>query len=127
MNEQQLILIAEDHPVSAGTLAKACKSLGHIPIISSDGERALHVMEDNPDIPLLITDMQMPNLSGEELINALRSQERFKKLPIIIVSGIVSVKDIKHILDVGASYFLQKPAPLNELKTYIKNCIGEAL
>ncbi len=124
--EGSLILIAEDDPVSAKILANTCKSLGHIPIVCSDGKRAFYVLEDNPDIPLLITDMVMPDMDGELLIRTLRSRDHFKDLPIIIVSGMVSVKEIKGILDLGASYFLPKPIPIEEIKQYITKSLDRS-
>ena len=118
------ILIAEDDKVSMTLLAKTVEKHGFTTIQCSDGQRAWDTLQDNTDIDLLITDMKMPNLDGEGLIKLINADPRFKDLPIIIVSGVVKLSDIKHILDEGASRFIPKPVDTSELILYVNQLIS---
>ncbi|MCB0318661.1 MAG: response regulator [Bdellovibrionales bacterium] len=117
------ILIAEDDKVTLTLLSKTIEKHGFIAIQCSDGKRAWDTLKDNSDIDLLITDMKMPNLAGDELIKLVNEDEKLSGLPIIIISGVVKLSEIKHILDSGASRFLPKPINTEELIEYINRLL----
>lgn len=117
------IALAEDDYQIRALLAHTVEELGYICIQCSSGSKALHVIQDNPDIDLLITDMVMPELSGEDLIKILRGREHTKSLPIVIISAITRYEDIAHLLDLGASRFLTKPIDFEELEDVLKSLL----
>ena len=114
------IIIAEDEQSTRLLLARIVESLGHTAIQASSGDRALACAEDNADCKLLITDMEMPGLSGRQLIRKLRGAPLLKNLPIVIVSGVVPLKEITDLLESGASRFMPKPIDAAQLKEYVK-------
>ena len=114
------VLIAEDNPVELSLYATAIQTEGHTAIRSSTCELAWEILCDNPDIELLITDMVMPEISGRDLIKRIRGDARFSSLPVIVVSGIVSVKAIRDLLALGEMRFLSKPVDIQELKKYVR-------
>lgn len=78
------ILIAEDDRGIRGLLARKLENLGYIVIQAGNGREALELIEQNcPDI--LVTDFNMPQMNGFELINEL--SKRKYKFPIIINAG----------------------------------------
>jgi CheY-like chemotaxis protein len=105
----RVVLIADDDTVTRKVLHKALGNAGYWVLLASDGLRAKAVLEDNPDIDLLITDVLMPGLDGRELVQALRQDPRFEQLPVIIMSATVSIREITNLLELGASRFLAKP------------------
>ena len=113
------VLVVEDDIVSRMMLSKLVESMGHIVIQSSDGRKALEVLRDNLDIDLLIADFMIPDLNGRELTRIIRSNEKYAELPIIIVSGVVKLKEISDVLELGASLFLPKPIDGNQLKEHV--------
>lgn len=117
------VVVADDDLFVARFIARVIESLEYCPIICSDGLRALNVIEDNQDVRLLVTDVSMPNMGGHELVETLRGQERFRKLPIIVTSGLARVAEIADLLDVGLTCFLGKPVEVEELKTYARDLV----
>ena len=113
------ILIAEDDPIVSKMLWHCVSKMGFAPVVSSNGKRAWDVLCDNVDIALLITDMSMPEMSGKELIQAVRESDLLSNIPIIIVSGVVGPNEIADTLKLGASRFLPKPVDTKMLQNYI--------
>lgn len=112
------ILIVEDDPQSRSMVAMAAESWGYVTIQTSDGQRGWEVLNDNPDVAMLILDIGLPGLDGRDFIARLRQEENFKNLPLIVVSGIVTLNEIEELLSLGASRFLAKPFSIAELKEY---------
>lgn len=120
MAASKKILIADDSPTDRRIFAAAVESLGYSAVCVSNGERALQVVDENPDVAMVITDHEMEKMSGDELIRALRADARFSKLPIIVISGVIKLSEVSSILAAGASRFLAKPVNISELSEYIK-------
>jgi DNA-binding response OmpR family regulator len=117
------VVVAEDDVHVARFIARVIMSMGYFPIVCSDGRRALNVLEDNPDTKLLITDISMPEMDGRALVMEVRARKAFKKLPIIITSGLVRVSEITDLLDIGVTCFLGKPVEVGDLKAYAKSLV----
>ena len=113
------IVIAEDERSTRELIAACVDGLGYAPIECSDGLRALHALEDNRDVALVITDVLMPELDGRELVARLRADDRWRDLPVCVTSGKVGPKAIAELLDLGATAFLAKPIAVDELKECI--------
>ena len=113
------ILIAEDEDKLIGVMARAVNSMGHTAIKSRNGRVAWDILCDNPDIELLITDVSMPEMDGEELAKRVRQDSNLSGIPILIMSGVIRAKDISNLLKVGATAFLPKPVSIKDLKGFI--------
>jgi len=79
------ILLAEDEPLIAMTLADWLEAEGHMVTATADGAEALEAARILDHLDLLVTDLRMPRLSGEGLIRALWSER--PGLPVIVVTG----------------------------------------
>lgn len=119
------VLIADDELVSRRLLVHAMQSLGLASVETSNGRMAWEVLQENLDTALLITDMLMPEMDGRELVTRVRADERFLELPIILVSGVVTLKEINDLLLLGVSRFLPKPIDVAMLKDEVSRLIGE--
>lgn len=104
-------------------MGRVMSTLGYCAILCSDGRRALNVLEDNPDVRLLITDVSMEHMSGRALVEAVRAQDAFQRLPIIITSGLVRVPEITDLLEVGVTCYLGKPVAVDELQSYARSLV----
>lgn len=117
------ILIAEDDMFSRKVCYKLLEKMGHTPICSPDGKHAYQALLADNSIDLLITDIMMPEMDGRTLIKTLRGQSNLSKLPIIIMSAVVSMADISGLIRLGADYFLPKPIDKDILLEYIETCL----
>ena len=80
------ILIVDDEARLADLMAAQLEDEGYEVLLAHDGRMALEMMQAT-DADLVITDFMMPRMTGLELARAIRSQERYAAVPIILVSG----------------------------------------
>ena len=115
------VLIAEDHTPSLHLLQEQLEVLGHKAILANNGLEALFQWED-ADIDLVITDFNMPEMTGEELAFNIRSRERELKIkPSIIVGLTASARkeDIQLCLEGGMDFCFVKPINIELLTRFV--------
>ncbi len=117
------VLIAEDDRISQKLAVKIVEELGHTAFVSPHGKHAYEALTACNDFDLLMTDIMMPEMDGQQLIQTLRGDQQFMDLPIIIMSAVVGMNEISNLLKLGATLFLAKPLDRQELQTYITRCL----
>ncbi len=80
-----LILIVDDDPLAGEMCAAVMQEAGHETLLAEDAMSAMTLLNENPAIALIISDMNMPLVSGVELFNELREQG--VHLPFILLTG----------------------------------------
>jgi diguanylate cyclase (GGDEF)-like protein len=108
------VLIAEDDPVSALFLRRLLERMGHQVTVASDGEAAWLAVREG-DVSLLISDWMMPRLTGLELCERVRSQDRKCYTYTILLTSRDSAEDKHEGLRAGADDFITKPLDPTEL------------
>jgi two-component system sensor histidine kinase RpfC len=104
------ILIADDNHVNQQVLDGVLKHAGHQTIIADSGEKALDILAENiDDIDMLILDMNMPELSGFEVIQALQYMDMASTIPIIMLTADATPDAKEKSFNAGANAFLTKP------------------
>ncbi|MCB0310963.1 MAG: response regulator [Bdellovibrionales bacterium] len=117
------ILIVDDDPISRRIMASALSVFDYDTVQARNGDAALRFIEDNRDVSLIVTDMDMPEISGREFISLLKQDPSLAPVPVIIVSGVVALADISDLLARGASYFVPKPIDSALLREYTLNLL----
>lgn len=105
---KKIILIADDSPTIRKFVAFSLTMNGFEVISACDGMEALEKLPLNK-IDLVITDLNMPNLDGFELIRTIRNNEEYHNIPIIILSSLSQSEDIERGMGFGANSYLVKP------------------
>ncbi|MDP2301305.1 MAG: response regulator [Ignavibacteria bacterium] len=105
---KKVILVADDSPTIRKFVSFALAMKGYEILSATDGMQALEMLPAEK-IDLIITDLNMPNVDGFELIRTVRSNEEFKEIPIIILSSLTSKDDIDLGIEIGANSYLVKP------------------
>ncbi|CAH1851221.1 response regulator transcription factor [Convivina intestini] len=100
------ILVVDDDLEIAELLEIYLKNEGYEPIIANDGRDALSKLNTNPDIALMILDIMMPNMNGQEVLKVVRKDTH---MPIIILSAKSSDMDKIQGLISGADDYVTKP------------------
>ena len=106
---KRLVLVADDEPVNREILSSVLKDRYDV-LFAEDGRKALELIEEHRNVlSLVLLDILMPELSGKEVLSALRSDARYRYLPVIVLT---SDEDSEvECLNLGASDFITKPYP----------------
>lgn len=114
-NVSRRVLIADDDPTYRLMGKRALESLGFHVLEAENGREALAILEKNPEISLLLTDNEMPQMNGLDLVWQLRYRREYANLCIIGLSARESNTTAVQFLKRGANDFLAKPFEREEL------------
>jgi two-component system sensor histidine kinase RpfC len=110
------ILVAEDNRVNQQVIEGILKKAGHNVTLADDGEQALDMLTAHLDkIDLLIVDKNMPERSGDEVVQALRFLDTTKDLPVIMLTADATPEAKKTSMAMGVNLFLTKPVDSRDL------------
>ena len=102
-------LVADDEP-HIGRIIKMKLEQGPFTVtLAYDGREALDVLERSPDVALVLLDLMMPQLSGLDVLERIRADERHRELPCIILTAAGQEQHHRQAMALGASEFLTKP------------------
>lgn len=107
------ILVAEDNPLMQHLLAEQLAELGCVPTIAADGKQALALF-DHASFEVVLTDIHMPVMDGNELLAALR--ERHAQLPVLAFTAVAEEQQAQNWQELGFSGYVTKPATLSDLR-----------
>lgn len=115
------ILVVDDEPDILALTTLRLKKTGYEVIEAIDAEEALAILEKQ-SCDLILLDLLLPKMQGDELCKKLKNDEKFKNIPIILftASGFLSSLP-KKIIETGADDFIIKPFEAQELLNKIKN------
>jgi DNA-binding response OmpR family regulator len=106
------VLLVDDEPDFATTLAERLRLRGITATVAGDGEEALRQVSENPP-QLVVLDMMMPGLGGLGVLRHLKRDH--PHLPVILLTGRGSTKDGIEGMRLGALDYLMKPLKIEEL------------
>jgi len=115
------ILLVEDNPDMQEFVSCLLQDLGKISV-SSDGLHALKVLA-NEQIDLVVTDLMMPNMTGEQLIQKMGEDAKLKSIPVIVLSAKHIEENRLNLLRVGVIDYITKPFNSEELLLKISNLL----
>ena len=103
------MLVADDEP-HIGRIIKMKLEQGPFRVtLAYDGKEALHVLEKEPDVCLVLLDLMMPHLSGLDVLAKIRADARWATLPCIILTAAGQEAQHRRAMELGATEFLTKP------------------
>jgi DNA-binding response OmpR family regulator len=102
------ILIADDDPDICALLEFTMAAFGHTVLVEHDGEAALAALDYAP-VDLVLLDWMMPRMAGLDTCRALRADERFARLPVLMLTARAREDDIQRGLAAGADDYIVKP------------------
>ncbi len=119
------ILVADDDPISQRMLGVILGRLGHTVVRANNGQDALNQLDRTP-ADLLILDFAMPIMDGVTALRKLRADERFARLPIIMLTASGLERDERTARAEGVSEFLTKPFRSQELIDRLDRLLGDS-
>ena len=117
------ILIVDDSAAMRSLLAATLETVGDVTVIqANNGFEALRMLP-REQINLVLTDINMPDINGLELLSFIRNNPLYKELPVIVISTEGSRKDIEKGLALGATAYLVKPFKPEQLLGLVKGLL----
>ena len=121
------ILSVDDSAVVRKIIKSAIGVLGYDFIEAEDGKEALLLLEtEYNDIGLILLDWNMPGLDGYEVLRILKENERYKDIPVMMVTTESEKSNIVSAIRAGAINYLTKPFSNEDLLAKIMECMGDA-
>lgn len=114
------VLIVEDSATTRSMIRAIIEEFDELETVeAASGFEALKLLPAH-DLDLVVTDINMPDINGLELINFIRKDERYVNIPIIIISTERSEEDKKRGVALGANAYITKPFKPNDLQDLLK-------
>lgn len=121
--EHKSILIVEDSDVMRAFLVASLEGLPLQVVEASTGFEALKILPHH-EFSLIVTDINMPDINGLELISFLKKHPNYNNVPIIVISTERSEEDRKRAKSLGACDYLVKPFEMEDFKNKVKNYLN---
>lgn len=120
------ILIVDDDKKIINVTVDFLNRSGYETLSSENGNEALEILQNNKDIDLIIVDLIMPIINGIEFCREIRNSDNYisyKKIPIIMLTGLSDISDKFIGFEAGADDYLTKPFEALELLLRIKSLL----
>jgi signal transduction histidine kinase/CheY-like chemotaxis protein len=121
------ILLVDDDYRNVFALSRILTERGFEIIKAENGLKALEKLELHTGIELVLMDIMMPEMDGYEAMRRIRSQEKFKQLPIIAVTAKAMDHDLQRCIDAGANDYISKPVEIDVLFDMMRMWLGKKL
>ncbi len=104
------ILVVDDFPTMRRIVKTLMRQNGYSNFVEAeDGQQAIRMLETTPDIEFIVSDWNMPNMTGLEFLKAVRADARFKHLPFLMVTAESEKENIIEAVKNGVSNYIVKP------------------
>ncbi|BAP58031.1 response regulator receiver [Thioploca ingrica] len=114
------VLLVDDDMRNIFALVSVLEDRDMKVFIAQNGKEALNLLEQHPDIDIVLMDIMMPEMDGYEAMRKIRSQTRFSKLPIIALTAKAMKGDKIKCIDAGANDYIAKPIDTDKLISLMK-------
>ena len=101
-------------------LSAQLEELGFDITIANNGREALDVLEEHPDMDIVLMDIMMPEMDGYEAMTHIREQARFQKLPMLALTAKAMKDDRAKCIQAGANDYCSKPIDMAKLTSLLR-------
>lgn len=107
-DESALVLVVDDNEMNRDMLSRRLQRQKYIVSVAEDGEQALEMVQDQP-YDLILLDIMMPKLSGYDVLERLKSDDKTRHIPVIMISAVDDLDSVVRCIELGAEDYLFKP------------------
>lgn len=122
--DKPTILIADDEPSIRTVLQAHIRRAGYTPVLSSNGSEAIKQLQSQP-IDLVITDIQMPQINGMQLLKFI--QDNHPYIPVVVITAHGTIDLAVDAMREGAYTFINKPFDRRELQSHISQALADRI
>ncbi len=114
------VLIVDDDTRNTYALMTVLEEKGMEVMVGNNGQEALALLNQHPDVDLVLMDIMMPEMDGYEATQKIRAQEHFRKLPVIALTAKAMKGDKAKCIEAGANDYLSKPVDIDKLVSLMR-------
>jgi putative nucleotidyltransferase with HDIG domain len=114
-------LVVDDDAQVRRSIARVTQLLGLEPVEAASGDEALEILARDGEVPIIISDVNMPGLHGIEFLE--RIVKRFPDTAVLMLSGVADVQVAVQCLDKGALDYIAKPAMVEEVRARVAKAL----
>jgi CheY-like chemotaxis protein len=114
------VLIVDDDVRNIFALNSVLERRGMRVVSATNGTDAVELVESSDDLALVLMDVMMPEMDGYETMRRIRSDARFRMLPIIALTAKAMKGDREKCLEAGASDYVAKPVDTGQLLSLVR-------
>ncbi len=122
-SKKNTVLLVDDSATNNLLLQVVFDQNGFNVETASSGKEAIKIMAKK-HIDVVLLDLMMPQMSGFEVLTAIKGNPETAKIPVLIVSADSERDDAEKALAMGAEYFFEKPLQLNEIVEKVKSILA---
>ena len=116
-NPELKILVVDDFPTMRRIVKTLLRQLGFKEFVEAeDGEKAYAMLKTEGNIEMIVSDWNMPNMTGLELLKTVRADAKYKHLPFVMVTAEAEKENIIEAVKAGVSNYVVKPFTGQTLK-----------
>lgn len=118
------VLAVDDNDTNIFVVDALLEDEGMEVLTANDGQEALDVLEEHPDVDIVLMDIMMPVMNGYEAMREIRSNDRYGQVPIIALTANAMVGDSEKCLAAGATSYVSKPIDAEVLVGEIRTLLS---
>ena len=119
------ILVADDDPAILRLVSTILEKENFTVVTARDGREAYKVLQGDPNFTAAILDVVMPHVSGFELVRFMKTEDRLKRIPVMMMTAEQDPKLSSDSFSAGAVVFLPKPFTTAQLQIMLQMLIGK--
>ena len=124
-NDNRRMLVADDDPAILRLITTILEKENFNVVMARDGREAYKILQSDPNFTAAILDVVMPHISGPELVRYMKSEERLKRIPVMMMTAEQDPKLSSDSFSAGAIVFLPKPFTTAQLQIMLQMLIGK--
>jgi len=123
--ENRRMLVADDDPAILRLIATILEKENFTVVTARDGREAYKILQTDANFTAAILDVVMPHISGTELVRYMRSDDRLKRIPVMMMTAEQDPKLSSESFMAGAAVFLPKPFTTGQLQIMLQMLVGK--
>lgn len=120
------VLVADDEPGIRRLLTAAITAEGYVAVDVPDGREAFRILQSDANFSAAILDIQMPFLTGLDLIRYMQTEKRLQRIPVMLITGETDLALMSDGLSAGATAFLPKTFTFDQLQSALRMLLDTA-
>ena len=123
--ENRRMLVADDDPAILRLIATILEKDNFTVVTARDGREAYKILQSDANFAAAILDVVMPHISGPELVRYMKSEDRLRRIPVMLMTAEQDPKLSSDSFSAGATVFFPKPFTTAQLQIMLQMLIGK--